>query len=145
MASACSMTGSAVRSWCAAYFRKERSAARRALRLRAPLLPHLLQMIEKTQDQLARRGRPRPAGRRLADLRLGEAEQQSEGVAVGGDGARTDGPLTAQMLDEEALKQEGKDGRRIGSGMMIPSDPAANSSNRLPATAMRSGTPVRYQ
>ena len=38
MDNACSMTASAVRSWCAAYFRKDRKAASRALRLRTAFL-----------------------------------------------------------------------------------------------------------
>src|SRR5271166_2024628 len=90
--------------------------------------PDLFQMVEKAQDQLrVEVGQGQPGGC-LADLRLGEAEQQSEGVAVGGDGARTDSPLIAQMLDEKALKQEGKGRDRLGIRHDDPLRPAPRTA-----------------
>ena len=75
------------------------------------VLPVLLQMIEETEDQSGVEIDQGEGRRCLADPGLGEAEQQSERVSVGGDGARADGSLMAEVFDEEPLKQGGE-GRR---------------------------------
>ena len=64
----------------------------------------LLQMIEEVEDQSGVKIDQRQCGRGLADTGLSEAEQQSERVAVGGDGARADGSLMAQVLMERGYK-----------------------------------------
>ena len=72
------------------------------------VLPILLEMIEEAEDQSGVKVDQRQCGRSLADLGFSEAQQQSDRVAVGGDGARAEGSLAAQMFDEEALEQGGK-------------------------------------
>lgn len=76
------------------------------------VVPVLLQMIEKAEDQSGVEIDQCQCNRRLADPGFSEAEQQSERVAIGGDGAWADGSLAAQVLDEEALEQGGKRRRR---------------------------------
>jgi hypothetical protein len=49
-----------------------------------------------------------PRGR-CAELLLGEAQQQAEGVAVGGDGVRA-GPALGQPLGEVGLQDRGERG-----------------------------------
>jgi hypothetical protein len=52
------------------------------------------------------------AGRRLVKAHRREAQQEPEGVAVGGDGVGARLPLTDEAIDEEALKQRLKSHHR---------------------------------
>ncbi|ESX63778.1 hypothetical protein X759_33615 [Mesorhizobium sp. LSHC420B00] len=107
MASTCSMMGSG--QVVVGGILKERAKCRQAgVVSMGAVAPLLLQVIEEAQDQLRIEvGQGRPGGR-LSNRRLGEVKQQSEGIAVGGDGARTDGSLIAQMLDGKAFQQDGE-------------------------------------
>jgi hypothetical protein len=76
------------------------------------VVPILLQVIEEAEDKSGVEIDQHQCGRGLTDPDFSEVEQQSERVSVGGDGARADGSLAAQVLDEEALEQGGKRQRR---------------------------------
>ncbi len=91
---------------------QERSQRRQA-RIAAAhrIVPRLLQMIEKAEDQLRVEIGQGEDGRCLADLGFGEPQQQTEGVPVCGDGTRTDGSVLSQMFDEKPLKQRWEGGR----------------------------------
>jgi hypothetical protein len=56
-------------------------------------------------------GQVQGAGR-LAGAGLSEADQQPEGVAVGGDGVRAGLSLVAESLEEEALQGRGERAHR---------------------------------
>jgi hypothetical protein len=77
---------------------------------------------------------------------LGKPEQQAEGVAVAGHGARAEALLLHQTLQEEALQQTGQIGF-TGGHRHWRSSPvsAAACSKRCAAIAISSGMPVRYQ
>ena len=67
---------------------------------------------------------------------LGEAEEQAEGVAVGGDGVWTGSPVLLKPLGEEGLEQ-----RRQGRHGFA----SQNRSRRAPAASISSGVAERYQ
>jgi hypothetical protein len=83
--------------------------------------------VEVVQAQVARLG---------AGALLGEAQQQSEGIPVGGDGVAADLPLGDQPFGEERLQDRGERGHRALPGP-VSSRPAARAGN--------SGVAVRYQ
>ena len=74
--------------------------------------------------------------RLFAGLVLGEAQQQPEGVAVGGDGVRAGVALGDQTFGEERLHR-----RRERAHDGTP----GNRSSLLLMTASNSGTACRYQ
>jgi len=67
---------------------------------------------------------------------LGEAEQESEGVTVGGDGVRADSSLVDQTLGEERF-EDGRQRCHTGS--------RSEDSSRVAAACSRSGCADRYQ
>jgi hypothetical protein len=73
----------------------------------------------------------------LARLALGEAEQQPEGVAIGGDGVRAGPTLRDQALGEEALHDRGE--RAHGRA------PVSAASKRAATSVSSSGAADRYQ
>src|SRR3546814_13785733 len=67
-----------------------------------------LQMVEKVEQQPAIEICERKRGRNLPSPRLGEAQQQTKGIAIGGHSSGTDGSVLSQMLYEETADQRGK-------------------------------------
>ena len=74
-------------------------------------------------------------GRRLAGAALGEAEQQPEGVPIGGDGVGAGPALADQPLGEEALHDRSERAHRR----------AARRSRRAATRLSSSGAADRYQ
>ena len=92
-------------------------------------------MVEEGADESAVEvGQVQAVGHGAGAL-LGEAEQQTKGVPVGGDGVGT-GPPLSQPLQEVALQN----GSEEGHGW-----PSQQRANRSATTAMSSGTASRYQ
>ena len=107
-ASARSTTCSEDTSRRPANFRNARSAVSRRLRLRTVLCRFVLQMVQERQDQLGLDVGQLQRRRRLAQPLAGEVQEQHQGVAVAGHGARAHRALRDQILGEELLHQRGE-------------------------------------
>ena len=105
------------------------------------IAPVGLEMVQERQDDRGVEVSQDDRRDWLAQVLREVGQQQPEGVAVGFDRARADTLLLDQATTEEVLDQ-GVEGGRHGTP---PSSGAANCSNRWPAMASNSGTPVRYQ
>ena len=84
----------------------------------------------------------------LAQARLGEVQEQQNRIAVGRDRAGAHGTLCEQVVGEELLDQRGETagGALDALASVMPHLRAsAKRSNRSAASAMSSGTAVRYQ
>src|SRR3546814_3728123 len=67
-----------------------------------------LQMVEKVEQQAAIEICERKRGRNLPSPRLGEAQQQTKGIAIGGHSSGTGGAVRSQLLYGEPAEQRGK-------------------------------------
>ena len=98
------------------------------------------EVVEERADQRGVKvGEVEPRGRR-AQLLLGEAQQQAEGVAVGGDGVRAGLAL--------AISRSVKNACRIGASAVMagPRSCSGRGALKAPAvTASSSGAACRYQ
>ena len=103
-------------------------------------------VIEEGQHQCCIEIGKFDGGRWLGDMLLGKEKQQPERVSVRGDGPRAGGAVPREVVGEVALQQR-REGRRCSGAQpsLTSSASEANSSKRRPATAINSGTPVRYQ
>src|SRR5690606_32600037 len=98
--------------------------------------PFSLEVIEERADQRCVQKFERQLAGRLAEMRLSEAHQQPERVAVSRDGVRPRLSLTQEPIRKERLEQR----REGGHG----SSPPARSS-RSAAGSSSSRAAVRYQ
>jgi hypothetical protein len=76
-----------------------------------PVLAVALEVIEESQNERGVEVDELQGGRRLPDVAFGKLQQQTEGIAVGRDGAWAYGAVVGEMLGEEALHKHRK-GRR---------------------------------
>ncbi len=96
----------------------------------------VFEVIEEAAHQRSVEVRQVQLGGPVAGLRLGVAQQQPEGVAVGVDGVRAGISLAAEPTDEEACSAGGDGGH---------SDTALAAWTPSLARANSSGTAVKYQ
>src|SRR5882672_5399558 len=98
--------------------------------------PVLLQVLQESDDERCVEIPHVQPHRRLAGSLLGEAEQQAEGVAVGGHGVRAGLTLVKQTFGEERLQGGGQRAHRRSSRARW---------RRCPASTSNSGVADRYQ
>ena len=121
----------------AAKRKRECTAASRALRVRTVLPRLVFEVVQERRDQSGRRG-PRAASvaGALPVSRSSEAEQEAEGVPIGGDGVGARLALGHEPLGEECLERGGQ--RAHGRGSVA-------CSRRSAASPSSSGAPDKYQ
>ena len=102
--------------------------------------PLMLQMIEEVTDEVGVDILEGQILRRLAENPVGVVDEQPERVAVAGHGVGTDLTLLHEILGEEQGQKSGDVGDRIHDRSLL-----CCSSSRRAASAMSSGTAVRYQ
>jgi hypothetical protein len=117
-------------------------AASRALRERAPFFTPCLEVVEKGEDMRGVEVAQAQGGGLGARGLAQEHEQQSERVAIGGDGLRAGFLVCKQVLGEERLQERSEQG---GDGYHDSPASPANRSKRCAAMARNRGVAVRYQ
>ena len=98
-----------------------------------------LQLIQELEDHGHGEVGQGELRRRSAQALLDELQEQTEGVAIGGDGMRAGPPLGQQTLGEEALQQY----RQVSRG--LHRSPFHRCSSRAPAACIKAGVLLRYQ